>query len=118
MEEVEILCDRIIILDKGKILAEGTSEELKELVSINEKITVEVDNINYKVLKKIKDFKNVYDATLNMNTLTVTYKNGKNNLEELINYLKDNKIKYSQIFSLKPTLNDVFLNLTGKDLRD
>ena len=45
MEEVELLCDRIIILDKGKIIAQGTTEELKDLAKIEEKITVEVENI-------------------------------------------------------------------------
>lgn len=118
MEEVEILCDRIIILDKGRILAEGSSDELKELASIDEKITVEVKNINDKVLNQIRDFKNVDEVTLNMNTLIVTYKKGKNNLEELINCFKSNKIKYDRITTEKPTLNDVFLNLTGKGLRD
>lgn len=118
MEEVEILCDRIIILDKGKILASGTSDELKELASIDEKITVEVKDINDKVLDQIKNFKTVDEVTLTMNTLIVTYKKGKNNLEELINCFKSNKVKYDKITTEKPTLNDVFLNLTGKGLRD
>ena len=42
MEEVEIICDRIIILDKGKIIAKGTTDELKTLAKLEEKITVEV----------------------------------------------------------------------------
>ena len=53
-----------------------------------------------------------------MNTLIVTYKKGKNNLGKLIDYLKDNKVTYNKIFSERPTLNDVFLELTGKELRD
>lgn len=118
MEEVEILCDRIIILDKGKILASGTSDELKELASIDEKITVEVKDINESVLDQIKEFKTVDEVTLNMNMLIVTYKKGKNNLEELIDCFKSNKVKYDKITTEKPTLNDVFLNLTGKGLRD
>lgn len=118
MEEVEILCDRIIILDKGEILATGSSDELKELASIDEKITVEVKDINEKVLDQIRKFKTVDEVILNMNTLIVTYKKGKNNLEELIECFKSNKIKYDKITTEKPTLNDVFLNLTGKGLRD
>lgn len=118
MEEVEMLCDRIIILDKGKILAQGTSDELKKKAKIEEKITVEINNINSKQLEEIKQFENVENALLNMNTLIVTYKKGKNNLGELIDYLKDNKVTYNKIFSERPTLNDVFLELTGKELRD
>lgn len=56
--------------------------------------------------------------TFNDNTLLVTYKKGKNNLGEIIDYLKDNKVTYNKIFSERPTLNDVFLELTGKELRD
>lgn len=118
MEEVEILCDRIIILDKGSILASGTTEELKELVSIEEKITVETEGISSKQLEEINGLKNVDTIIYSNNTLLITYKKGKNNLIELIDYLKDNKIKYSKIFSERPTLNDVFLELTGKELRD
>lgn len=118
MEEVEILCDRIIILDKGKILASGTADELKELANIDEKITVEVHNIKESVLDKIRKFKTVDEVILNDNILIVTYKKGKNNLKELIDCLKENKVSYESIFSERPTLNDVFLSLTGKELRD
>lgn len=118
MEEVEILCDRIIILDKGKILAEGTSNELKSLINIEEKITVEVNNLNNKVLTEIKNFKTVDDVKFNGSTILITYKKGKNNLGDLIDYLKNNKVNYNRIFSERPTLNDVFLELTGKELRD
>ena len=51
MEEVEIICDRIIILDKGKIIAKGTTDELKTLAKLEEKITVEVKNISEETLK-------------------------------------------------------------------
>ena len=118
MEEVEMICDRIIILDKGKILAEGTSDELKKLANIEEKITVEVDEISNDNIEAIKKFKTVDAVSLNRNKLMITYKKGKDNLGELTDYLKENKIKYNKIFSERPTLNDVFLELTGKELRD
>ena len=54
----------------------------------------------------------------NGNTLVITYKKGKDNLGELIDFLHSKKVIYSKIFSERPTLNDVFLELTGKDLRD
>lgn len=118
MEEVEILCDRIIILDKGKILASGTSDELKELANIEEKVTVEVENLKESTITKIKEFKTVDEVEFTNNVLIVTYKKGKNNLVELIDFLKDEKVVYNKIFSERPTLNDVFLELTGKELRD
>ena len=118
MEEVEIICDRIIILDKGKIIAKGTTDELKALAKLEEKITVEVKNISEETLKEIKEFKTVLDLNYQGNVLVVVYKKGKDNLGELIDYLHEKKVAYSKIFSERPTLNDVFLELTGKDLRD
>jgi len=118
MEEVEMICDRIIILDKGKILAEGTTDELKSLAKLEEKITLEVKKISPKVVDEIKTFKTVDSVMENGNTLVITYKKGKDNLGELINFLHSKKVTYSKIFSERPTLNDVFLELTGKDLRD
>ena len=118
MEEVEILCDRVIILDKGKILAAGTTDELKELAKIEEKISIEVNDLETKYIDKIKELKNVDEVKYNGNILLITYKKGKNNLVEIMEYLKKDKIKYNKIFSERPTLNDVFLELTGKELRD
>ena len=70
------------------------------------------------MLEKIKELKNVDDVTYNSNILLITYKEGKNNLVDMIEYLKKEKINYNKIYSERPTLNDVFLQLTGKELRD
>ena len=118
MEEVEILCDRVIILDKGKIIASGTCDELKELASIEEKVTVEINSIDDKYIEEISALKNVDVVSYSNNNLLITYKKGKNNLVEMMEYLKNKKIKYNRIYSERPTLNDVFLELTGKELRD
>ena len=118
MEEVEIICDRVIILDKGKILASGTTDELKELAKIEEKVTVEINDLDAKYIEEIKKIENVEEVIYNSNTLLVTYKKGKNNLVDLMEYLKKESIKYNKIYLDRPTLNDVFLELTGKELRD
>lgn len=118
MEEVEIICDRVIILDKGKVLAAGTCDELKELAKMEEKVTVEVTELAEKYIEEIKKMENVDTVTYNGNTLIVAYKKGNNNLALLIDYMRKENIKYSKIYSERPTLNDVFLELTGKELRD
>ena len=74
--------------------------------------------INNNIINDLKNIKNVYDLNTNLNTVILTYQKGENNIEELIDYLKTNKIKYNRIFAERPTLNDVFLELTGKELRD
>lgn len=118
MEEVEILCDRIIILDKGTVLAAGTSDELKKKAKIEEKVTVEINNLEQKYIEEIRKIENVEDVAYDTNILLITYKKGKNNLIDLMEYLKQENIKYNKIYSERPTLNDVFLELTGKELRD
>lgn len=118
MEEVEQLCNRIAILDKGKIIAIGTKEALKELTTMGEKITVEVENLKKTIISDLKNMKNIIDVKYEDDTLFVTYKKGEDNLEKMISFLKENNVKYTKIFSELPTLNDVFLELTGKQLRD
>lgn len=118
MEEVEVLCNRIIILDKGHILAQGNPDELKSLAKIEEKITIEVNDFPSKLLEELKTFSNVEDVSYQNQRLVITYQKGKNNLEDFMEYLKKHRVKYNKIFSERPTLNDVFLELTGKDLRD
>lgn len=118
MEEVEILCDRIVIIDKGKVIANGTKEELKILASIGEKVTIEIENLSDKNLKEIKNLKDINSATYNGTSLNIIYKKGNHTIGNLIDYFNDKKIRYNKIFSELPSLNDVFLELTGKELRD
>ena len=118
MEEVEILCDRVVIIDKGKIIASGTNDELKKKANIEEKVTIEVTELSEKYLDEIVNLSNVGEVTYNGSSVLITYKKGKNNLGQLVDYLKSKKIHYTKIFSERPTLNDVFLELTGKELRD
>ncbi|MDD3241782.1 MAG: ABC transporter ATP-binding protein [Bacilli bacterium] len=118
MEEVEQLCNRIIIIDKGNIIASGTKEEIKESIGIKEKVTVKVDGLSNEHIEKIIKMKNVEHVSYSDNNLYVEFSNGNHNLLNLLDYLKDNKYKCEKIFSELPTLNDVFLELTEKELRD
>ena len=118
MEEVEIICDRIIILDKGKIIATGTSDELKKKAKIEEKVTVEINHLPEEIIEEVKKLDNVSEVQYKDNVLVITYTAGKNNLGDLIEFLKQKQVNYNKIYSERPTLNDVFLELTGKELRD
>jgi len=118
MEEIEQLCSRLAILDKGKVIASGTKEEVKGMISLGEKIVVEAFNIKDDHLNKIREIPNVIDVELKENILTIKQKNGSSNLVNVMNFITENAISYGKIYSEQPTLNDVFLEITGKELRD
>jgi ABC-2 type transport system ATP-binding protein len=118
MEEVEEICTRIAIMDKGKIIATGTNEELKGMINSGEKLTVEILKIDSSILKGVRNLPNIVSAEQNGNLLVAKSSRGKNNLVELLDYLKSRGAAVGRIYSEPPTLNDVFLEITGKELRD
>lgn len=118
MEEVEQLCDRILIIDKGRLIASGTSDELKQLANTEEKITLEAADIQESVLDTLRHNGNVSDVDYDGKMLVVSYSSAGDNLGQLIHEMKSGNVEYSRIYSERPTLNDVFLELTGKELRD
>lgn len=118
MEEVEQICTRIAIMDKGKIIATGTNDELKGMINSGEKITVELFKIDDRILDDIKGLPNIVSVEFNGNLLVAKSYRGKNNLLPLLDYLKSRDIAFGKIYSEPPTLNDVFLEITGKELRD
>lgn len=118
MEEVEKICNRIAIMDKGKIIADGTKDELKNMISIGEKIRIEVYDLSEEHLEKIKKLPNIYTAKYCGQYLKVKSNKRKNTLVQILDYLNQNEITFGEIVSEMPTLNDVFLEITGKQLRD
>jgi len=118
MEEVEQICDYIIILDHGKVIKEGTKEEIKESIDLGEKITLVLEKQDNNLIDKLNKLPNILNVEVKKEHLILKYKKGNNNLINLIDYLNKNNHKILSINSTLPTLNDVFLELTGKELRD
>jgi ABC-2 type transport system ATP-binding protein len=118
MEEVEQICSRIMILDKGKAIATGSKEELKAMIALGEKITVESYGISQEQLSAIRRLPNIVSADYNNQMLVVKSSKGKHNLGTVLDFIKKENIQFGKIYSEMPTLNDVFLEITGKDLRD
>ena len=118
MDEVDFLCDDIVIIDKGKVIAKGTSEELKDMITMNEKISFTSKNLNDDVITKIKAFEHLLSYENKDGSIKLSFAHGDGYLMNLIKLLDDNGIRYSSLNVEKPSLNDVFLELTGKDLRD
>lgn len=118
MEEVETICSRIMILDKGKPIATGTKEELKNMIATGTKVTVEVPNFSDALLPKVRALPGVISADRQGTRLHLKSSKENGILERVITFLKDEGIAYSNIYAELPTLNDVFLEITGKELRD
>jgi ABC-2 type transport system ATP-binding protein len=118
MEEVEQLCTRIVIMDKGKTLATGTKEELKAMINDGETISVEMYMLQPDDLTQIRQLPYVTRVHYADNRLSVHYDGGEHNLLCLLDYLKSRDLPFNRVFSEQPTLNDVFLEITGRQLRD
>jgi len=118
MEEVERICTRVVILDKGKVVASGTKEELKDMISLGEKITAEVHGLTEAQLATLRELPNILAVSYAENVLTVKALKGMSGLETILKWLKQHSVGFGRIYSERPTLNDVFLEITGKELRD
>ena len=118
MEEVEQICTRIAIMDKGKNIALGTSDELKSMIRNSETIKIHIPALENSMLEEIKEFEHLYQAENTDGLLTLSYDGGKHNLIRILDYLKSKDVSFGKVTSEQPTLNDVFLAITGKALRD
>ena len=118
MEEVEQLCNQIIIIDKGRVIASGTKDELKNMITLGERITIELKSMNQTFIEQLKNSDRVMNIEIENNTVHISYNTKEDNLSKLIDYVRENNVNYTSLFSERPTLNDVFLELTGKELRD
>lgn len=118
LEEAEMLCNRILIMDKGKSLVSGSNEELKAMISTTEKIVVGFSDMKEEIGEKMKEIPHVIEVQREEEDYVIKFENGVNNLFNLLVFIKENKLIYTKLYSQLPTLNDVFLELTGKELRD
>jgi ABC-2 type transport system ATP-binding protein len=118
MEEVEELCTRVIIMDQGRVIARGTKDELKELVSTEEKIVIELSTANYTFVNQIKKIIGVKECAIAEKTLTIIAAKNSHIIGRIIDAITSTG---SDVYSMnveKPTLESVFLTLTGRTLRD
>ncbi|SHJ39961.1 ABC transporter ATP-binding protein [Pseudobutyrivibrio xylanivorans] len=118
MEEVEELCSRVVIMDHGKNIANGTTSELKSSLMNRETIRVNLPNKNDEVIKGLKEINHVYKVKEDGDDLVIKCDGGDHNLVHVLSYLTDNNIPFGHVSTELPTLNDVFLEITGKELRD
>lgn len=118
MDEVESLCDYIVILDKGKAIAKGDSDSLKDMIDLCEKISFETENLSDEALESIRAIDSLIDLSVLGTTYKLSFSKSRDNITRLVEILRTYDIDYDHLSSSRPSLNDVFLQLTGKELRD
>ena len=118
MEEVEELCTGIVIMDHGRNVASGTAKELKSSLVNRETIRIGIPNRTDKIFADIKEINHVYKVKEDGEDLVIKCDGGEHNLVHVLSYLTDNNIPFGHVSTQLPTLNDVFLEITGKELRD
>ncbi len=117
MEEVEEICTRIMIMDKGRTLACGTNEELKAIVAAGEKIVIEAE-VSEAALISLGNLDHVTRVAYDAGRLEIACTNGEHNVADVLTALSKANIAPGRIWAEPPTLNDVFLEITGRELRD
>lgn len=118
MEEIEELCTDITIMDHGKLIARGSKEDLKSLVALEEKLTLTLSNVNYTMVEQVKSISGVKDCVIEDRNLTVVSEKGSKNLSRIIDSVNNSNSEIVGIDVEKPSLEGVFLTLTGRKLRD
>lgn len=118
LEEAEMLCDRLVIMDNGRSVASGTLSELQRSISADETINIKLLDTASNFADKVRSLENVIDVKKTGETYQIHFKKGNNNLSEFIHFIEREGIVYSEFSSEKPSLSDVYLELTGKELRD
>ena len=119
MEEAERLCDRIVILDQGKVVASDTLRGLYKSLPRSNKVTIDLDDsASLERLDELRGLPGVVGATLDADQLEVELIDMAETLPALLIALSERGIAYSHLESDRPDLESVFLNLTGRSLRD
>lgn len=120
MEEVEQICNKIAIVDLGKVIAKGTKKEIKRLISNETTINLTLEEIKEDIIFNLKELKGVKDCMYNTEerTLSIVALEDEYSIEKIMSELVKSKVGIKSMSVVEPNLETVFLSLTGKKLRD
>jgi ABC-2 type transport system ATP-binding protein len=124
MEEADFLCDRIAIIDGGKIIALDTPENLKSSLNEIKSIKIELTSVTDKLISKIEVLKGVKNVKSNYNhdnssyEINIHHTNGSSLVQKILDCISEDNSKILNVNVIEPSLEDVFINLTGKSLRE
>jgi ABC-2 type transport system ATP-binding protein len=119
MEEVEFLCPRVGIMDLGRIIALGTQGELRLLVGEKDSLRIYTQTlIPINIKEEIAQIEGVSEVRIGENFIGVLSSRGRRTLPAILDLLHDREVKVKSVEIKEPNLENVFLHLTGKELRE
>lgn len=118
MEEAEVLCNRVAIIDSGKIIAIGSPDELKSQIPGNDIISLIFENLSVDIVDRIKDLTFVYKVNVEDNSIRVYVDSGAQNLPVLMDEVKSFGGKILSATIHEQSLEDVFIHHTGRSIRE
>jgi ABC-2 type transport system ATP-binding protein len=118
LDETELLCDRLAVVDYGKVVALGTSAELKRKAMGGDVVEAEVGALPKEALEALKTSKFALDVKKHENTLTLLVKSGAEAVPKIVELVSANGGEIRSITLRAPTLDDVFLHYTGRSIRE
>jgi ABC-2 type transport system ATP-binding protein len=117
LDEADALCDRVMVVDNGKVIAEGSPGELKRRVS-GDVITLKVNGDPGIAHRALAGRPGIREITRDCCSVRLTVPYGERELPGLLQVLDGAGITLTSVHLASPTLDDVFLHLTGRALRD
>ena len=118
MEEAERLCDRVGIIDEGRIVAEGTRRELVAMVGERDRVRIDASGDTVKLARTLRKVTGVDEVTEREGGVDVTGVEARRLLPALLEAAQKSRAQVGSVEVLEPDLESVFLHLTGKALRD
>jgi ABC-2 type transport system ATP-binding protein len=118
MEEAERFCDKIAIIDVGRIIAQGTLKELREISDVKDQLTIKLADVNSETITRITSENPLFRFDSASGALKVECGNVGNDIQIVINHVQNAGGVIERIYTQGTNLESIYLKLTGKELRD